>query len=616
MAREIGGIEILLDLNSTAFERSIDNANDELKSFEKNVENSVGSLDDMLKAQKQLTNALKQTPTGTKEFYKLANQLNSVNRSIETTTMEMDQLNGKFRETDLGGTASRLRGTAGGFADMTRAIGGTNSSLGQTVDGLEQLAIAGSGAFDILQDGSELLGITTPVMGAFAIAIGTATIAYNSFVKAQEKAKLGIKSIAEGVKNANAQLTVFDTSNLFATGTFKFDQQVQGLQGLVDKIQETENRVKELAIQGDSFSDSFDIFNITEGNTQERIRLEGELLVLKDKLIKLVNDENSQYSDVINNLRTVEGLNNKLIVLKANEDENTEEIYNTERKILELTRDRFAIGSNVYNNLTAQITALDIVFKKQKEINEEQQKYANGLVGSANFYENLELPTQDDSNFNLSNQLAEGYLKEANALAELDAQMQANIMSNYALAEANRIRADEQIEKAQQAKEIQTAAAMATIEGLNQVGQAFVQNSELAGTAQGRLVSILLDTTSKLVSMALANSLANSIQGATQAGTATGPAAPFTTPAFIATAVSGIFSAFASIPSFASGGIYRHSEAGQSERIEPLNQVRLRESQNNDRPVVVSVNGKALLTAMERQSQSNFRTQGNTTQWR
>lgn len=56
-----------------------------------------------------------------------------------------------------------------------------------------------------------------------------------------------------------------------------------------------------------------------------------------------------------------------------------------------------------------------------------------------------------------------------------------------------------------------------------------------------------------IMNKALATS--NAIAGATKSGAATGPAAVFTTPAFIATAVGGVLSAFAAIPKFASGGI-------------------------------------------------------------
>ncbi|WP_405329460.1 hypothetical protein [Leeuwenhoekiella sp. LLG6367-2.1] len=65
----------------------------------------------------------------------------------------------------------------------------------------------------------------------------------------------------------------------------------------------------------------------------------------------------------------------------------------------------------------------------------------------------------------------------------------------------------------------------------------------------------LFSTITKLISLMLASSISQSIAGATASGTATGPAAVFTTPAFIATAVGGVLSAFAAIPKFATGGI-------------------------------------------------------------
>jgi hypothetical protein len=68
-------------------------------------------------------------------------------------------------------------------------------------------------------------------------------------------------------------------------------------------------------------------------------------------------------------------------------------------------------------------------------------------------------------------------------------------------------------------------------------------------------VGKLGETAIQLIAMMLSQTLASAISGATISGTATGPAAVFSTPAFIATAVSGVLSAFAAIPSFATGGI-------------------------------------------------------------
>lgn len=74
-------------------------------------------------------------------------------------------------------------------------------------------------------------------------------------------------------------------------------------------------------------------------------------------------------------------------------------------------------------------------------------------------------------------------------------------------------------------------------------------------SALARFGAVMFETVTKIISMALSNAIANAIVGATQSANATGPAALFTTPAFIATAVGGIMAAFAAIPKFADGGV-------------------------------------------------------------
>jgi hypothetical protein len=96
----------------------------------------------------------------------------------------------------------------------------------------------------------------------------------------------------------------------------------------------------------------------------------------------------------------------------------------------------------------------------------------------------------------------------------------------------------------------------------SEVGAAFERMSsrmiaglELADSGFQGFVKNMASTITKLISMLLSNAIANAIAGATQSAVGTGPAAVFTQPAFIATAVGGVLSAFASIPKFADGGI-------------------------------------------------------------
>ena len=89
-----------------------------------------------------------------------------------------------------------------------------------------------------------------------------------------------------------------------------------------------------------------------------------------------------------------------------------------------------------------------------------------------------------------------------------------------------------------------------------------VESLGLAENGFQGFVKGLVSTILKLISMMLAQSISQAIAGATASGTATGPAAIFTTPAFIATAVGGVMSAFAAIPKFADGGIVSGTTLG------------------------------------------------------
>lgn len=82
-----------------------------------------------------------------------------------------------------------------------------------------------------------------------------------------------------------------------------------------------------------------------------------------------------------------------------------------------------------------------------------------------------------------------------------------------------------------------------------------VESIETGSDAMAEFQKILLKTAMKILSMALSNALAMAIQGGSTAGASTGPAAPFTTPMFIAELMGGVFAAFASIPKFKDGGV-------------------------------------------------------------
>ena len=100
-------------------------------------------------------------------------------------------------------------------------------------------------------------------------------------------------------------------------------------------------------------------------------------------------------------------------------------------------------------------------------------------------------------------------------------------------------------------------------DAFSQMSGSLVDSFGLANDGFEGFVGGLFSTVTKLISMYLAQSIASAIAGASASGAATGPAAIFTTPAFIATAIGGVVSAFAAIPKFATGGIVGgHSPIG------------------------------------------------------
>ncbi len=94
------------------------------------------------------------------------------------------------------------------------------------------------------------------------------------------------------------------------------------------------------------------------------------------------------------------------------------------------------------------------------------------------------------------------------------------------------------------------------------LGQSIMQSMGEATTGLGRFLQGMAQTTLQLaqyvikeIIMQKALALATATANATKSASATGPAAVFTQPAFMAMAIGGVLSSFASIPKFAAGGI-------------------------------------------------------------
>jgi len=169
--------------------------------------------------------------------------------------------------------------------------------------------------------------------------------------------------------------------------------------------------------------------------------------------------------------------------------------------------------------------------------------------------------------------------------------------------------------------EIATSVGESVAGAFSNMTAGLVESLGLADSGFQGFVKGMISTVMDLIAMMLASSISQAIAGATASGAGTGPAAIFTTPAFIATAVGGVMSAFAAIPKFADGGIVSGTTLGMMgeytgakqnpEVIAPLNKLEGMLGGKQAQQVNVGgefkINGQDLVVALQRADRNRGR---------
>ena len=218
-------------------------------------------------------------------------------------------------------------------------------------------------------------------------------------------------------------------------------------------------------------------------------------------------------------------INNSFDLLAENIKKNGKETRktNTETsKLLKNYNDYPSVLSQIVDQFTFVETATKKVTKTIKKIPD-----LNKIFGSANMETPIEALASSNSWDKLNNKIIES----------------GKFFKDFEEKRLNNLK--------ETAKEVGYAVAGA-FEGM---AHRLIDSLNLADTGFQGFVKGLLSTITKLIGMMLSAAISQAIMGATTSGAATGPAAVITTPAFIATAVGGVLSAFAAIPKFADGGI-------------------------------------------------------------
>jgi TP901 family phage tail tape measure protein len=169
--------------------------------------------------------------------------------------------------------------------------------------------------------------------------------------------------------------------------------------------------------------------------------------------------------------------------------------------------------------------------------------------------------------------------------------------------------------------EVSEMVGQGVANAFDSMSMGLVESLGLAKDGFEGFIGGLITTVLKLISMMLAQSISQAIAGATASGAATGPAAIFTTPAFIATAVGGVMSAFAAIPKFADGGIVSGTTLGvmgeytgakqNPEVIAPLNKLEgmlgAKQAQQVNVGGEFRIQGQDLVVALQRAERNRSR---------
>jgi hypothetical protein len=280
-----------------------------------------------------------------------------------------------------------------------------------------------------------------------------------------------------------------------------------------------------------------------------------ELVKLQQKLISFIGT-NKDYTDTNDgvNLSLEETISNQQTLLKSG----TIAFYEKQISDLKKIQNELVVTNSEWKKYQAQI---DEVQKKIDSISNAPVKLSKPPIA---FDDEAPAPVFDNSLKGLKDQLS--YFENLReGLSSTSAEYKAfdDTISGLKLqiktiegVDAVTNQLDEVTSKAQQMKDALQASLVDGLgEAFSSMSNRLIESLGLAKDGLQGFMQGLGQTVLKLLSMYLAQSISASIAGATAAGAATGPASIFTTPSFIATAVSGVIAAFAAIPRFETGGI-------------------------------------------------------------
>ena len=533
MAREIGGIEIVLDLDDKNFVKGIKEADKEMSTIEQTTKDTTKTLGKLEDQQEQLLKDLKETEVGSRQY-------NRLRRELAQTSSEVRNLELGFEGLDQEQRASEIKSVVGGLGDMATAAAAVSASLGgadleqyiKQVETVERVTIGVTGAMESYASINKLIQsqnkLTSESFQNLGKAVGATTLKITAIVG-------GITALGIALKS------IYDISKPLQ----------DAVQSLFDGFSKSVQYIKTQFIEFiNSVIDGFNSIADTLGF--EKIEKSA-----KDFLSGAGKDISQFFTDI--------GGDDFATAFKNNFD-----------SILNLIKEGYATVDEFWDRLTNP---------KSYGFDDSGIKDTFEDVDTSGFFDSID--------------------KDLEALNIAD-----KIISDDVANKVNANLAKIDLKNLQDEQRKFNDIASATNQAAQQVGNSLTSMWGQAESGAEAFAQSLAKVAVNVISAMLGQSIAAAITSATTLGISTGGIA---TPAFIASQVGTVLSAFAAIPSFASGGAYRHSEAGQSEIITPPNKVPDlldRMGGGNDRPIVVEVDGEAILRTSERASNRRGRTRG------
>jgi len=178
------------------------------------------------------------------------------------------------------------------------------------------------------------------------------------------------------------------------------------------------------------------------------------------------------------------------------------------------------------------------------------QAYANGVKNGMGMV-NIDVKAASSLSTDIDTDLLWGELQDFQDVNKMIGQEFKSIGENIKVPAA----INDYMDSLDQAKERQAAVAEGFASAFDAAGSKMIEGLGLASDGLEGFIATLLPLVLKTILAMQSQSMATAIFGATESAAGTGPAAVFTMPGFIASAIATIGAAFAAIPSFWSGGV-------------------------------------------------------------